>query len=191
MSWGGGVKLKARKLSRPNGAAQSLPLRENIMCLDPSSVGCFRKNKQILCIRLRLSAWYGYPTGNFVEPVGILVQHLLLWIGPRLSSLLENRRQCCGSVSFWYGSGSWSRMWKICYGSGSGSRVNFDSDPDPGKNDTDPDVFNGFSWIRIRIIWYGSGFRIQPFFYMDPDPEKWYRFHGSGSGSATLIVGDF
>ena len=28
---------------------------------------------------------------------------------------------------------------KICYGSGSGSRVNFDTDPDLGKNDTYPD----------------------------------------------------
>ena len=28
---------------------------------------------------------------------------------------------------------------KICYGSGSVSRVNFDTDPNPGKNNTDPD----------------------------------------------------
>ena len=27
---------------------------------------------------------------------------------------------------------------KIHYGSGSGSRANFDTDPDPGKNDMDP-----------------------------------------------------
>ena len=179
---GGGVKLKARKLSRPNGAAQSLPLRENIMCLDPSSVGCFRKNKQILCIRLRLSAWYGYPTGNFVEPVGILVQHLLLWIGPRLSSLLENRRQCCGSVSFWYGSGSWSRMWKNLLR----IRIRIQGELWYGSRSRKKRYGSGcFQWFN------GSGFRIQPFFYMDPDPEKWYRFHGSGSGSATLIVGDF
>ena len=29
---------------------------------------------------------------------------------------------------------------KICYGSG--TRVNFDMDPDPGKNDTDPGIRN-------------------------------------------------
>ena len=28
---------------------------------------------------------------------------------------------------------------KICYRSGSGSRVNFDADPDLGKNNKDPD----------------------------------------------------
>ena len=41
---------------------------------------------------------------------------------------------------------------KFCYGSRSGFRLNFDTDPDPGKNHTDPDPDPGKKGFSIRKI---------------------------------------
>ena len=49
--------------------------------------------------------------------------HHQQFLDRRVNWLLTFADQCCGSVSFWYGSGSKKLV----------------SDPDPGKKNTDPD----------------------------------------------------